>query len=447
MSDILSSFDINEMVKYLNQNPQFKNIGIQFDKDLQNEIQIDFFKIIKHLLKEKIIFIIGDTSYGNCCCDETTALHLDCDIIIRVGNSCFTNNIKIPIYYLFQNFMFSNNEKNLIKNNLEEIIKIEQLNENNKMILFYHPSYYKNIIVKIKEENNLKSKINFSEIVNIENKEKGNIFLYGRIFHQDNENLFLTNNTIICYIGNEDDELITELSLRFKSKIKEIYVIGKNNGFKNEKLISSNRIITRRFNLINQIKNYETFGILIGNIELKNLKESIYIIKKTLKDNNRKVYTILLGKITDEKLCNFVEFIDCFILFACPFNEGYSKKVLDKPIVSPLDIQFAFDSQYKWDSTYSFDINYIIEKEKLNIDIKKSKENNTSLLNKNEENKLQIKDYKTQALVNIFSYQIIERYDKRKFKGLSDEGLEDEPIHKVIKGKRGIPIKYEKLKE
>ena len=343
--------------------------------------------------------------------------------------------------------MFSDNEKNLIKNNLEEIIKTEQLNENNKMILFYHPSYYKNIIVKIKEENNLKSKINFSEIVNIENKEKGNIFLYGRIFHQENENLFLTNNTIIFYIGNEDDELITELSLRFKSKIKEIYVIGKNNGFKNEKLISSNRIITRRFNLINQIKNYETFGILIGNIELKNLKESIYIIKKTLKDNNRKVYTILLGKITDEKLCNFVEFIDCFILFACPFNEGYSKKVLDKPIVSPLDIQFAFDSQYKWDSTYSFDINYIIEKEKLNIDIKKSKENNTSLLNKNEENKLQIKDYKTQALVNIFSYQIIERYDKRKFKGLSDEGLEDEPVHKVIMGKRGIPIKYEKIKE
>ena len=177
MSDILSSFDINEMVKYLNQNPQFKNIGIQFDKDLQNEIQIDFFKIIKHLLKEKIIFIIGDTSYGNCCCDETTALHLDCDIIIRVGNSCFTNNIKIPIYYLFQNFMFSDNEKNLIKNNLEEIIKTEQLNENNKMILFYHPSYYKNIIVKIKEENNLKNKINFSEIVNKKIKKK-EIFSY-----------------------------------------------------------------------------------------------------------------------------------------------------------------------------------------------------------------------------------------------------------------------------
>ena len=104
MSDILSSFDINEMVKYLNQNPQFKNIGIQFDKELQNEIQIDFFKIIKHLLKEKIIFIIGDTSYGNCCCDETTALHLDCDIIIRVGNSCFTNNIKNSYLLSFSKF-------------------------------------------------------------------------------------------------------------------------------------------------------------------------------------------------------------------------------------------------------------------------------------------------------------------------------------------------------
>ena len=455
MSDIFSSFDINEMIDYLNKYLQYKNIGFQFSKNLKNEFQIDLLQRIKKLLKEKNLFIIGDSSYGNCCCDESTGLHLDCDIIIRVGNSCLTNNKKIPIYYLFENFEFSENEINILKNNLQKIINDEKLNKNNQMILFYDSSYLKNCILKIKEEkNNINDNINFSEILNVKNKEKEseNLILYGRIFSVDKEknnlNSFITKDSIICYIGNEDDDLLIELSLRFENKIKGIYIMNKNNKFKIEKPIPSYKIITRRFYLINQIKNCETFGILIGNLTLKNLKEIINMTKKLLKENNKKVYTILLGKITDEKLCNFIEYIDCFILLSCPFNEGYSKKIINKIIVSPLDIKFAFDSQFKWDSSYSFDIDFILENQKkLNYDNININQNINKNNNNIEEHKIQVKDYKNQALANIFSYQIIERYDNRKFKGLSDEGLEDEPIHKVIKGKRGIPIKYEKIKE
>ena len=455
MLDIFSSFDINEMIDYLNNNSKYKNIGFQFSKNLKNEFQINLLQKIKNLLKEKKIFIIGESSYGNCCCDEPTALHLNCDIIIRVGNSCFTNNKKIPIYYLFENFEFSEDEINLLKINLEKIINDERLNKNNKMILFYDSSYLKNCILKIKEgKNNINDKINYSEILNVKNKEKEskNFILYGRIFSVNKDkntlNSLITKDSVICYIGNEDDDLSIELSLRFENKIKGIYIMNKNNKYKIEKLIPSNKIITRRFNLINQIKNCETFGILIGNLTFKNLKEIINITKKLLKENNKKVYTILLGNITDEKLCNFIEYIDCFILLSCPFNDGYSKKIMDKIIVSALDIQFAFDPHFKWDSFYSFDMDFILENQKNenndNININNNIKNN---INNFDEDKIQVKDYKNQALVNIFSYQILERYENRKFKGLSDEGLKDEPVHKVIKGKRGIPIKYEKIKE
>ncbi len=455
MLDIFSSFDINEMIDYLNNNSKYKSVGFQFSKNLKNEFQINLLQKIKNLLKEKKIFIIGESSYGNCCCDEPTALHLNCDIIIRVGNSCFTNNKKIHIYYLFENFEFSEDEINLLKINLEKIINDERLNKNNKMILFYDSSYLKNCILKIKEgKNNINDKINYSEILNVKNKEKEskNFILYGRIFSVNKDkntlNSLITKDSVICYIGNEDDDLSIELSLRFENKIKGIYIMNKNNKYKIEKLIPSNKIITRRFNLINQIKNCETFGILIGNLTFKNLKEIINITKKLLKENNKKVYTILLGNITDEKLCNFIEYIDCFILLSCPFNDGYSKKIMDKIIVSALDIQFAFDPHFKWDSFYSFDMDFILENQKNenndNININNNIKNN---INNFDEDKIQVKDYKNQALVNIFSYQILERYENRKFKGLSDEGLKDEPVHKVIKGKRGIPIKYEKIKE
>ena len=52
-----------------------------------------------------------------------------------------------------------------------------------------------------------------------------------------------------------------------------------------------------------------------------------------------------------------------------------------------------------------------------------------------------------QALAPIFSLDILEKYENRKFKGL--EIHNDEPefneVKKAAKGKRGIPIKYEPL--
>ena len=53
----------------------------------------------------------------------------------------------------------------------------------------------------------------------------------------------------------------------------------------------------------------------------------------------------------------------------------------------------------------------------------------------------------SQALAPIFSMEIIEKYDKRKFKGLqiNNDDPEFNEIRKVVKGKVGIPIKYQKI--
>ena len=181
----------------------------------------------------------------------------------------------------------------------------------------------------------------------------------------------------------------------------------------------------------------------------------INLIKSLLQSQERKVYTLLLGKITDEKLCNFIEYIDAFILIGCPFNPGYDLKTIDKPIMTPLDIKYAFDENYSWDGFYSFDIDYIIIndkeiKEQLeNIKIQKEKEIEKIQNKINKENIESIQKIETnQALVPIFSLDIIEKYESRRFKGLqiNNDDPEINEIRKVIKGKKGIPIKYEKIK-
>ena len=122
--------------------------------------------------------------------------------------------------------------------------------------------------------------------------------------------------------------------------------------------------------MIEKAKDSDVFGIVVGTLSLKGVDKIIEEVKDTLKKNNKKTYTFLLGKITLEKLSNFVDYIDCFILIACPFSPFYDFKALMKPLVSPLDIKLAFDSSFVWDSTYTFDSSKILGRKEEKEDIK-----------------------------------------------------------------------------
>ena len=465
------SFDLNSLINFIQNNEEIKTISLQFSIEFQKNYQEDFYEKIKVLLpKDKKIYIIGDTSYSQCCCDETTAMHVNTDLIIRIGSSCFTQNKKMPIYYLIDNIDFKEEKINQFKSEFFDKIENKLKSEKNlqNIIFFYNEKFQKNLIYKIKDELTRKIKeeyeknIYFAEIniadYNKETKEKikydeGEI-LYGRQI-KPKMTKKIDNTFLIIYLGiNSEENLLYELSLRYCNIVNDILFIS----FNEEKQIFageilnknfSSKLLYRRFNLIEKVKECNTFGILIGSLSYPNLNKIIDLIKSLLEFQEKKVYTLLLGKITEEKLSNFTEYIDAFILIGCPFNPGYNKKIVNKPIVIPLDIKYAFDENYSWDGFYSFDVDYILIndkeiKEKLN-DIKIQKEKELENINKNIMSLQKIE--MNQALAPIFSLDILEKYEMRKFKGL--EIHKDEPefneIKKATKGKRGIPIKYEPI--
>ena len=465
------SFDFDSLINFIQDNKEIKTISLQFSIEFQKDFQEEFYEKIKLLLpKDKKIYIIGDTSYSQCCCDETTAMHLNTDIIIRIGTSCFTQNKKMPIYYLIENINLTEEKINQFKSEFLHKIENKLKSEKNlqNIIFFYNEKFQKNLIYKIKDELTRKIKeeyeknIYFAEIniadYNKETKEKikydeGEI-LYGRQI-KPKMTKKIDNTFLIIYLGiNSEENLLYELSLRYCNIVNDILFIS----FNEEKQIFageilnknfSSKLLYRRFNLIEKVKECNTFGILIGSLSYPNLNKIIDLIKSLLEFQEKKVYTLLLGKITEEKLSNFTEYIDAFILIGCPFNPGYNKKIVNKPIVIPLDIKYAFDENYSWDGFYSFDVDYILIndkeiKEKLN-DIKIQKEKELENINKNIMSLQKIE--MNQALAPIFSLDILEKYEMRKFKGL--EIHKDEPefneIKKATKGKRGIPIKYEPI--
>ena len=124
------SFDLDSLINFIKDNKDIKTISLQFSPEFQKNFQEDFHEKIKSLLpKDLKIYIIGDTSYSQCCCDETTAMHLNTDIILRIGNSCFTQNKKMPIYYLIDNINFSEEQINQFKTEFFEKLENKLKNE------------------------------------------------------------------------------------------------------------------------------------------------------------------------------------------------------------------------------------------------------------------------------------------------------------------------------
>ena len=465
------SFDLDSLINFIQNNKEIKTISLQFSPEYQKNFQEDFYEKIKSLLpNDKKVYIIGDTSYSQCCCDETTAMHLKTDIIIRIGTSCFTQNKKMPIYYLIDNIHFSEEQISQFKleffEKIENKLKTEKEVEN--LIFFYNEKFQKNLIIKIKEEffNKLNEKyrknIYFCEI-NIADYDKET---RNKIIYEEGEILYgrqikpklskkIDNSFLLIYLGiNSEEKLLNELSLRYSNIVNDILLISYKESeqkFSGEIINKNftNNLLYKRFNLIEKAKLCNTFAILIGSLSIPNLNKIIDLIKSLLEYQERKVYTLLLGKITEEKLANFTEYIDAFILIGCPFNPGYNSKAIDKSIITPLDVKYAFDENYSWDGFYSFDIDYILIndkeiKDKLN-DIKIQKEKEIENINKNI-NSLQ-KIETNQALAPIFSFDILEKYENRKFKGLEiqNDDTDFNEIKKATKGKRGIPIKYENI--
>ncbi|CAM9199138.1 unnamed protein product [Discosporangium mesarthrocarpum] len=51
---------------------------------------------------DPLIFITGDTSYGNCCVDEVSAQHLRADAIVHYGRACLSPTAAgVPVLYVF----------------------------------------------------------------------------------------------------------------------------------------------------------------------------------------------------------------------------------------------------------------------------------------------------------------------------------------------------------
>lgn len=352
-----------------------------------------------------------------------------------------TRNKQLPVYFLYETCEIDETKVIFNINNLIEINK-----QMNNLIVFYNHKYssaFTRIRSKLLNDKIKTSSIPFNPDMYNDYNQNEDFLIYSRIFKDLKQ---FDKNDIIIYFGGEDDKLITALSIQYVNQNK-IILIKENFEINELTSVSVNKIYYRRFNLIQKAKESEVFGIIVGSLSISGLNEILEKVKLSIRSKNKKYYTFLLGKITLEKLSNFIEYIDCFVLIACPFSDFYEFRTLMKPMVSSLDIELALnENNFKWDMSYTFDPNYIISKSNQHTQNVKDDNGETNEIMSNFTGlKLNDKE-KNAALANIFSIKTLENYDKRLYKGLNVNEIKGE-VQKFKLGKSGIPLKYEDLKE
>ncbi|RLN83358.1 hypothetical protein BBO99_00002208 [Phytophthora kernoviae] len=112
-----------------------------------------------------------------------------------------------------------------------------------------------------------------------------------------------------------------------------------------------NRSLMRRFFLVQQAKEAQIFGILMGTLGVSEYLNVVHSLQKLIKQSGRKSYLFVVGKVNVPKLANYAE-IDAFVLVACQQNTLMDSKEYYKPIVTPYELQLALSPNEEWDGQY-----------------------------------------------------------------------------------------------
>ncbi|PWN50801.1 diphthamide biosynthesis protein [Violaceomyces palustris] len=84
-----------------------KRVALQFpDEALVDSVPVYWalkrtIRSLSREVQEVNLYILADTSYGNCCVDEVAAQHVDADLVIHYGHSCLSPTSRLAVHYVF----------------------------------------------------------------------------------------------------------------------------------------------------------------------------------------------------------------------------------------------------------------------------------------------------------------------------------------------------------
>nr|GMC80989.1 diphthamide biosynthesis protein 2 [Ipomoea batatas] len=347
----------------------FRRVALQFPDELlkhSTKIVAALQKRIRALgelnrdTKEVKLYVMADTTYGNCCVDEVGAAHANADCVIHYGHTCLSPTSTLPAFFVFGKA--SINVPSCVEKLFGHALK------NEKPVLVLYGLEYAHAIPEIKEVaikessrlNSPSSKLEFcyADVINsvtspsedfryVNGKEEAGDCATGNESHSKEMDATYAigglswsltkghkmEDYLLFYIGSENSAFANVL-LTFNSCELVRYDATKDwlvNDFS-----SQNRILKRRYFLVEKAKDASIVGILVGTLGVAGYLHMIHQMKELITKAGKKAYTFVMGRPNPAKLANFPEASD----FTCLIYQIVMRML--NPFLHFCSVMFSF---------------------------------------------------------------------------------------------------------
>ncbi|KAJ3308150.1 Diphthamide biosynthesis protein 2 [Blyttiomyces sp. JEL0837] len=311
-------------------------------------------------------YLLADTTYGSCCVDEVAALHVEADLVVHYGRSCLSRTSRIPVLHVFTKTPID------IDDAIDSIKGILPTSE--RCLIFFDTTYHHAIsklasalkdagfqdIVPSEIQTDDLSLGSRSEETVTASQDQGVLTLplelplgassnRRKFWIPDGSTLM---DYTILFIGGESLTLTDVLMTYSKHKVVSYDPVAR---MAREESAKVNRMLMRRYALVQKAKDADVFGIVVGTLGVVSYLPMIDSLKRLITSRGKRPYLIAVGKPNPAKLGNFLE-VDVFVLVACPENSLVDSKEFLRPIITPFELQMALSHGREWDGSYVTDL-------------------------------------------------------------------------------------------
>lgn len=334
-------------------------------------------------------FILGDTSYGECCVDEVAAEHLNADLVVHYGNACLSPTRSLPVLYVFPRFRFSCPElaSSTFRSSLESLLSQDSIDE---IVIMFDIELVSCFSDGHAQFNDISVGLDFVskkvrvQVASIRQKAWLNVVNQNFQAVQDECKRIqvgpheyrdtATPIDRISFIWFTRNGCIDDWPSATRNAALSLCTGPQDHcaGFFGSSLtvsaeampnlVDSSRLLRKRFSLLEKAQNAQRIGIVPGTLGVLGSVDIIERCKRIARSAGKRAYVMLVGKPNPSKLANFGE-IDLFVLVACPQNALLDGREYMKPIITPLELEAALISGGDiFSSPYSTDFRDLLSK-------------------------------------------------------------------------------------
>ncbi|WRT64437.1 diphthamide biosynthesis protein 2 [Kwoniella shivajii] len=342
----------------------YKTIGLQFpDELLPSSVQV--YRAIQTRIQHTgaQAYVLADSTYGNCCPDVLSCLHLPADFLVHYGHACLTPTDALPVHYVFprRRLNTAHAVECLLESGRDDSGGEDGAEKGGIVVWDVAFDWLADEIRKVFTES-CAFPLSFATIQRpatsseLDGKDKGKSPALRSIEPPVGVEL---NNCRMWYIGEEGR---SSINLQMTHANNSLYLYSPASSSVTALHRQTSRLLSRRLFALHQALNADIFGLIVSNIGLSSSQSLIKQLREDLRRAKKKSYTLSVGRLNPAKLANFAE-VECFVLVGC--NEGgvVDSKDFLRPIITPWELELALQGpEHVWaPEKWTLDLNKVLK--------------------------------------------------------------------------------------